>query len=185
MNGYLTLDSAALTADRARDDNAAWLLAALENPPVDHVTAWMVALDRRLEAPRLRETAVLWAARTVKRRIGLDLGVHDMADVKALRENGEWEAYLEARKVVWMNEYIAESRAEGIAEGRAEGVAEGVAGQRAMLRDQAALKFDAATADQVARRLETTADAGRLADIGRWLIACGTGAELLARMDAA
>ena len=44
-------------------------------------------------------------------------------------------------------------------------------------------QFDAATARRLAAALEDVADAGRLAEVGDWIIECGTAAELLARVS--
>ena len=61
--------------------------------------------------------------------------------------------------------------------------AQGRAEERALLCRQAERKFDAATARRLAAALEDVADAGRLAEVGDWIIECGTAAELLARVS--
>ena len=75
----------------------------------------------------------------------------------------------------WTEEWVEEGREQGIAQGRAE--------ERALLCRQAERKFDAATARRLAAALEDVADAGRLAEVGDWIIECGTAAELLARVS--
>ena len=75
----------------------------------------------------------------------------------------------------------AEGRAEGHAEGRAEGHAEGRAEQRALLRRQAARRFDAETAARLAAALADVDDPARLEEAAEWIVACATGAELLDR----
>ena len=50
-----------------------------------------------------------------------------------------------------------------------------------MLCRQTARKFDAATAERLSGVLNGLADAERLAEVGEWIIECGTGAELLDR----
>ncbi len=72
--------------------------------------------------------------------------------------------------------------AEGEAKGKAEGIAEGVARERALLCKQARLKFGAAVAEELARRLEPVSDAGALEAVGGLIIECADGAELLARV---
>ena len=69
----------------------------------------------------------------------------------------------------------------GIERGIEQGIARGLADERALLRRQAARKFDAATAAVLARRLEAVTDAHRLAEVGDWIIDCDTGADLLER----
>ena len=82
---------------------------------------------------------------------------------------------------------IAQGREQGIAQGREQGreqgIAQGRAEERALLCRQAERKFDAATARRLAAALEDVADPGRLAEVGDWIIECGTAAELLARVS--
>ena len=74
------------------------------------------------------------------------------------------------------------SRAAGHAQGRAEGRAQGRAEGRALLCRQAALRFDAGTAERLAKLLAGVDDSKRLADVGDWIVGCATGAELLDRV---
>ena len=78
---------------------------------------------------------------------------------------------------------VAEGREQGAAEGREQGVAEGRAEERALLCRQAARKFDDATARRLAAALAEVADPDRLAQVGDWIIECGTAADFLARVD--
>ena len=43
-------------------------------------------------------------------------------------------------------------------------------------------KFDAATGERLSAALAELADPDRLAEVGDWIIECGTAAELLARV---
>ena len=74
----------------------------------------------------------------------------------------------------WTEEWVEEGREQGIAQGRAE--------ERALLCRQAERKFDAATARRLAAALGVVTDADRLAQVGDWIIECGTAADLLARV---
>ena len=78
---------------------------------------------------------------------------------------------------------IAQGREQGIAQGREQGIAQGRAEERALLCRLAERKFDAATARRLAAALEDVAGAGRLAEVGDWIIECGTAADLLARVS--
>ena len=82
---------------------------------------------------------------------------------------------------------IAQGREQGIAQGREQGIAQGIAQgraeERALLCRQAERKFDAATARRLAAALEDVAGAGRLAEVGDWIIECGTATDLLARVS--
>ena len=71
-----------------------------------------------------------------------------------------------------------------MAEGRAEGLEKGRAAERALLCRQVARKFDAATAQRLSAALAEVGDADRLAEVGDWIIECGTEAELFARLHA-
>ena len=79
-----------------------------------------------------------------------------------------------------VQEWMAEKWAEGHAEGQAEGQ---VQGRMDLMRRQAARKFGDETAQRLAERLEPAPDIERLAEIGEWLIECGSGEALLARLD--
>ena len=83
----------------------------------------------------------------------------------------------------WTEEWVEEGREQGIAQGREQGIAQGRAEERALLCRQAERKFDAATARRLASALEDVADAGRLAQVGDWIIECGTATDLLARVS--
>ena len=83
----------------------------------------------------------------------------------------------------WTAEWVEEGREQGIAQGREQGIAQGRAEERALLCRQAERKFDAATARRLAAALEDVADPDRLTEVGDWIIECGTGADLLARIS--
>ena len=71
-----------------------------------------------------------------------------------------------------MQEWMAAKWAEGRAEGQLE-----------LMRRMAARKFGGETAQRLAERLEPVHDAERLAEIGEWLFECGSGEELLERLE--
>ena len=73
-----------------------------------------------------------------------------------------------------VREWTADWVAEGLEQGRAE--------ERALLCRLAARKFDAATAQRLSAALAEVTDPERLAEVGDWIIECGTAAELLARV---
>ena len=81
----------------------------------------------------------------------------------------------------WTAEWVAEGRAKGLEQGRAEGIEQGRAEERALLCRQAARKFDD-DARRLAAVLAEVADPERLAQVGDWIIECGTEAELFARV---
>ena len=103
----------------------------------------------------MNEPALSMETMTVLDRVGRALREHEEA-------GGEDPAFLLG------------SRAKGRAEGHAE--------QRALLCRQAALRFDAATAERLAARLADIDDPAVLAAAADWIVLCASGAELLARL---
>ena len=71
-----------------------------------------------------------------------------------------------------MQEWMAAKWAEGRVDGQLE-----------LMRRMAARKFGGETAERLAERLEPVHDAERLAEIGEWLFECGSGEELLERLE--
>ena len=179
-DGYLALDTLRVVADDLRDDNAAALLAGLENPSPERIATLVAALHRRLRARELaplREVMLLWAQQVARRRVNLDLEIRDMAEMERLDESGDLEAYYAARLRAWQDEYRAEGRAQGIE----QGIEQGIAAERDLLRRQAARKFGAGTAERLAGLLAQMGDTRRLAEVGDWIIDCATGDDLIAR----
>ena len=168
-------------------ENAAALLAGLENPSLERVAAQVAALRRRLDAPELKplkELMLLWAQRVSRRRLKLDLGIEDMAEVDRLHESGELETFFTERALAEREKLRAEGRAEGRTEGPEgieRGIEQGIAAERDLLRRQAARKFDAGTAERLAGLLSRIDDPERLAEAGAWIIECASGDELIGR----
>ena len=81
-------------------------------------------------------------------------------------------------------ETVQEWTAEWVEEGREQGREQGIQqGQRVLLSQLAARKFDAATGERLAAVLEGVADSDRLAQVGDWIIECGTADDLFARFE--
>ena len=147
-------------------DNAAALLAGLENPSEEAHAGLLAALYQRLAAPELRElrdVMLAWAAWQARRRLGLELEVADMAEAVRLEDYDDADAYFAARIQARQEELRAEGREAGRAEGRAEGREAGrvegrVVGQRESMRRHAAMKFDAETAARLGAVLEGVTD---------------------------
>ena len=87
---------------------------------------------------------------------------------------------LEHRMDEWEQEWFRQGREAGVRRGREEGRAE----ERALLLRLAARRFGAGTAEALTGLLEGVDDADRLAEIGEMIVDCGTGDELLARVEA-
>ena len=198
-DGYLAVDSGRLGADDSLPDNAAALLAGIEHPAMDTVFGLVRRLSGRLRDPdlrTLRESVLAWAQRVVERRLHLDLGVDDMAEADRLQDPEEEEAYWEARRkgdVRAVHRRGPRTRPRGrprtrpvrkaASKVRSEGRAEARAEERALLQRQAARRFgaDAGTVP-LSAFLEGVDDAGRLAEVGDWIVDCASGAELAERL---
>ena len=79
---------------------------------------------------------------------------------------------------------LEQGREQGLEQGREQGLEQGRAEERALLCRLAARKFDDDAARRLAAALAEVADANRLAEVGDWIIECGTEAELFARLQA-
>ena len=184
-DGYVLLDSLRVAPDDVNHDNAAALLAGLENPSLSTLRALLSAVCRRLRAPELRglkEVMLAWAAWQARRRLGLELEVADMAEAVRLEEYDDADAYFAARIQAWKEEHRAEGRETGRAEGRETGRAEGrLMGQRESMRRQAAMKFGAETAARLGAVLEDVTDQAVFDGVLTALLECDAPSDLLAR----
>ena len=66
-----------------------------------------------------------------------------------------------------------------------EGIKQGIEHERALLCRMAASRFGEETAEHLSGVLARIADPEGLAEVGEWLVRCGTGSEFLARVDPA
>ena len=171
-DGYILLDSHRVAPEDLRHDNAAALLAGLENPTPSTLPELVGAVCRRLQAQelrKLRDVILAWAAWRA-RQAGLRIEEEDMAEVNRMENPDDVEAFYKTRAQVWEEE----RRAEGRAEGR-------VVGQRESLRRHAAMKFDAGTAARLGAVLEGVTEQEVFDGVLAALIECDTPSELLAR----
>ncbi len=102
----------------------------------------------------------------------------------------EWTAeWVEEGREKGREEGIRQGREQGIQQGREEGIEQGrrevCAQERALLRRQAARKFDAAAAERLAALVARVADPDRLAEVGDWIIECETASDLFVRVTGA
>ena len=88
---------------------------------------------------------------------------------------------LAERAKEWTEQWLREGREQGIELGLERGIERGRAEERALLCRQAARKFDTETAERLSGLLERLTDPERLAEVGDWIIECGTGADLIDR----
>ena len=175
-DGYVLLDSHRVGPEDLRRDNAAALLAGLENPLPSTLPELVGALCRRLRAPELRELREMmlsWAGWRAG-QAGLTIEAEDMAQVNRMENPDDVESFYRTRAQIWEEE----RRAEGRVEGR-------IAGQRESLRRHAAMKFDMETAERLGALLETVTDQEVLDGVLAALLECDTPSDVLARVTEA
>ena len=175
-DGYVLLDSHRVEPEDSRHDNAAALLAGLENPSPSTLPELVGAVCRRLRAPELRELKEImleWAAWRA-RQAGLTIEEEDMAQVNRMENPDDVEAFYRTRAQVWEEERRAEGRVEGRAEGH-------VVGQRESMRRHAAMKFDAETAARLGAVLEGVTNQEAFDGVLAALLECDTPSDLLER----
>ena len=97
------------------------------------------------------------------------------------------KTWLEGREMeplasIRIKEYGDECREEGIRLGVELGIEQGLEDQRALLRNQASVKFGTTTAHDLSPLLGRVSESEYLARVGGWIIECVTGKELLDRV---
>ena len=110
-----------------------------------------------------------------------------LREIKTMLEGEEWHrVWTEQGRTqgIWQGraEGIEQGRAERLEQGRAEGLEQGIEQERALLCRQAARKFDADAAEELAAALAETDDADYLAWVGEWIIKCASASDLLTRV---
>ena len=81
----------------------------------------------------------------------------------------------------WIEQWIREGREQGLEQGHEQGLERGRAEERVLLCRQASRKFGAETGERLSGPLARLTGPEQLAEVGDWIIECGTGAELLER----
>ena len=117
----------------------------------------------------------------------LDWAVHVVLDGRFPEADAggllDWKRSLRC----WKEERSAGSangwRKQGKAQGRAEGKAQVVAHERGLLCRQAGRRFGANAGEQLAAALAGVSDLARLDQVGNLIVDCGTGEELMERLN--
>ncbi len=135
----------------------------------ERLAAALQALDERLhEASVARNAFVAWIR---SQMIDSGATTAEAAHLDTLREAGK----------MYVNRFQKSFR-DGVAQGVAQGVEQGVEqGVKQAQVDMARWKFGDETAERLAELLEAVCDADRPSRIGRLLVECETGGELIAK----
>ena len=175
---YFLLDSGRWeNAALPRDNLVSALIALEKNRDPERVPALLKTLRgllRKQKDDELGQAFRAWIVQVMPRRL------RDVPP-ELLPQLEEVETMLSENVREWTAGWVAEGREQGLEQGRAEGREQG----RALLCRQAARKFDADAARRLAAVLAEVTDPERLAEVGDWIIECGTAAELFARLGVA
>ena len=133
-------------------------------------------LLRQQKDEELGQAFRAWVAQVMPRRL------RDVPP-ESLPQLEEVETMLSENVREWTAGWVAEGREQGLEQGLEQGRAEGRAEGRALLCRLVARKFDDDAARRLAAVLAEVVDPERLAQVGDWIIECGTAAELFARVS--
>ena len=188
---YVVIDYPALASDHALmgrlpPGNRQAVLLRLESASGDEVPGLLAEAFQRWSGPEsagLRRGFHARAEHLLRRR---GLALPPLADYERMlaQEQGarEMTTLMEARLQEWHDNAIAQGVQQGIQQGVQQGVRQGVhQGQADLLRRLAERRFGAETARRLSALLDG-ADAGRLIEVGDWIVECGSGEELLERV---
>ena len=135
------------------------------------------------ENEAFRRALYAWAKALEADRTGGGLELPSFEEMEQA-EGAEMTTLLEANLNRWDAKVRAEMRAEMRAEIRAENIERERAEEGRRLGRQAALKFDAHTAERLSVLLEGMTVREDLDRVSDWIIECATGEELLSRVSA-
>ena len=191
---YFLLDHGRVQSTGLPPGNLVSALVALETSRNPAETA--AATDRLIELlaeyddPALTEAFSAWVDALLLPRTPTEASSDPLKRLKEVR------AMLAERVQEWTREWVEQGRTEGVEQGREQGHTEGreqgrtegreqvLAAERTLLRRQAARKFEAATADQLAGAITDIDDPERLAEVGEAIIDCNTASDLVDRIRA-
>ena len=101
--------------------------------------------------------------------------------LREIAELGEFQEMKSFMLKSMVDHWLAEGRERGVI----EGVARGRADERALLCQLAGRKFGRQAAERLSAKIAGVTDPRRLAEVGDWIIDCGTEAEFLTRAKSA
>ena len=164
---FLLLDFATCPSDDGPDDNVVLLQIGFERARSVQELAPLLRALLAVEDEGLRRTMYHWV-RLLLDRLHFDLPT--LEELEAMGSLDEFRSGLETRARGWTEQWFADGREQG---------------QRDLLERQAAVKFGSATAARLAPLLARVTAPTTFAEIGEWLLACGTGEELVSRVESA
>ena len=122
-----------------------------------------------------REALYAWAPALWERSMPRAVALPPLSELETSQGAEEMTSLIEANFDKWEAGLVQRGMEQGIAQGKTEA--------RAQLRRLAGRKFGDRAAERLAALIEGVSDPERLAEVGDWIIDCGTEAEFLARAD--
>ncbi|MXW52189.1 MAG: hypothetical protein F4X81_15015 [Gammaproteobacteria bacterium] len=173
--GLKLVDMSRIKVDDLPEGNKVALQIEVHQGALAHDSdAVLGRVSERLGGPALRDLRVAFAEWIWH---SLAPGVPKVPKMKSkLRKIAELGEFQE------MKSFMLKSMVDHwLAEGRELGVTQARADERALLCRQAGRKFGGHAAQRLSARIEGVTDPKRLAEVGDWIIDCGTEAEFLDR----
>ena len=203
LNPYLLLDARRLTREHLPRLNIVAALFGLDAARTEselaghmrELSSWLPAALAPEAADAVLTAVFDWLS-AVASRIVPDSDTAELVSGlrRELRKPEERMTLLAERMEEWKADWLRQGMQQGVEQGMQQGLEQGLeqgieqgiehglAAERELLRRLAERKFDRASADELARRLAAVKDTEYFAQVGGWIIDCGTGAELLDRM---
>ena len=103
--------------------------------------------------------------------------------LRDIAELGEFEEMKSFMLKSMVDHWLEQGMARGVERGVTEGVARARADERARLCRLVGRKFGGRAAERLSARIDGVTDPARLAEVGDWIIDCGTETEFLARAE--
>ena len=191
LNPYLLLDARRLTREHLPRHNLVAALFGLDAARTEselaghmrELSSWLPAALASEAADAVLTAVFDWLS-TAASRIVPDSDTADLVTAlrRELRKPEERMTLLAERMEEWKADWLRQGMQQGLEQGLEQGIERGLAAERNLLRRLAERKFDRASADKLARCLTAEKDPEYFAQVGSWIIDCGTGEELLDRM---
>ena len=177
--GYAVLDAGAGALEDWPYGNrvSAWV-RLLRSEGTEELRVRLVEGLREFPGPLdegFREALYAWAPALWERSMPGAVALPPLSELETSQGAEEMTSLIEANFDKWEAGLVQRGMEQGIAQGKTEA--------RAQLRRLAGRKFGDRAAERLAALIEGESDPERLAEVGDWIIDCGTEAEFLARAD--
>ena len=175
-SGYVTLDVGRVRGGDSPPDDVVSLVIGIEkmtSQEAGYATlASAFSVLHGAEHRELRRVFHTWFTLLVGPGAG-GAAIEGFEEMERLEETGELRTAVQDRVRAWREADREQGRAEGVEQ------------ERALLRRLTERKFGADTAGRLEALLAGIEDPERLADVGEWIIDCGSGDDLIARLESA